>query len=133
MTDFEYAVFRRVETKVKEKHHNALVLCEYSPEPPSLPCVMFTQSDNRTYENSQLGDGIDHHVSVMYSADAYSSKMGGGQAECKSILSAVDEAMRSIGFQRTMDSPMDNMNRTISRRVARYSGVIGEDGIVYRK
>lgn len=108
------------------------VMPELVAIPPSFPCLAFYEADNQTYQGSQLGDGKDHHVSVMYTAEAFSTLSGDGKHQCKEILRVVDRVMRELGFQRTANLELDNYDRTVSRRVSRYTGIIGENGIVYR-
>lgn len=133
MFDVEPQVFDHVEKAVKLRMPEVAVLPSLVQEPPRFPCLAFYEADNRTYQDSQLGDGVDHHISVMFTAEAFSVAADGGKYICKKILSIVDDELRSIGFQRTTNIEMDNYDRTVSRRVARYTGVVGENGIVYRK
>lgn len=132
MRDFEPYVFSQVENAVKQEMPEVVVLPELVATPPSFPCVAVYEADNSTYQDSQLGDGVDHHVNVMYTAEAFSTLDGGGKYQCKLILQVVDRVMRSMGFQRTASLEVDNYDRTISRRVSRYTGIIGENGIVYK-
>lgn len=132
MLDVEAAVFARVEGAVKEVFPDVHVMPSIVPSPPRFPCLAFYEADNRTYQESQLGDGQDHHISVMYTAEAFSVSEQGGKNQCKQILSVVDDVMRKMGFQRTANMQIDNYDRTVSRRIARYTGVVGEDGVVYR-
>lgn len=133
MIDVESYIFAQVESEVKARYPDASVLPEMNPQPPHFPCLAFYEADNTTYQDSQVGDGTDHHARVMYTAEAFSVSASGAKYECKQILSAVDDVMRRLGFQRTANTELPNYDRTVSRRVARYTGVIGENGIVYRK
>lgn len=133
MFDVEAYIFDKVEREVKTAMPDVTVLPGLEQQPPKFPCLAFYEADNRTYQDSQLGDGTDHHISVMYTAEAFSVSAQSGKYQCKRILSIVDDVMRRMGFQRTANVGIDNYDRTVSRRVARYTGVVGEDGIVYRQ
>lgn len=132
MLDPESVLFTEVAKKARSKFKGIRVYPEETESPASFPCLTFVQSSNTTYRRSLSGDNVENHVSLMYTANAYSNITTGAKQQCKEIISFVDGIMRSYGFVRTMDEQMPNQDRTISRRTARWSGILGKDGFVYK-
>ncbi len=132
MLDPESILFTEIANKARSRFKGIRVYPEETESPAAFPCLTFVQSSNTTYRRSLTGDNIEHHVNLMYTANAYSNITTGAKQQCKEIISFVDEIMRSYGFIRTMDEQMPNQDRTISRRTARWSGILGEDGYIYK-
>ena len=132
MLDPESVLFTEIANKARSRFKGIRVYPEETESPAAFPCLTFVQSSNTTYRRSLTGDNIEHHVNLMYTANAYSNITTGAKQQCKEIISFVDEIMRSYGFIRTMDEQMPNQDRTISRRTARWSGILGEDGYIYK-
>lgn len=132
MLDPESVLFTEVAKKARSRFKGIRVYPEETESPAAFPCLTFVQSSNTTYRRSLTGDNVEHHVNLMYTANAYSNITTGAKQQCKEIISFVDEIMRSHGFIRMMDEQMPNQERTISRRTARWSGILGEDGYVYK-
>lgn len=132
MLDPESSLFTEVAKRARSRFKGIRVYPEETESPAAFPCLTFVQSSNTTYRRSLTGDNVEHHVNLMYTANAYSNITTGAKQQCKEIISFVDEIMRSHGFIRTMDEQMPNQDRTISRRTARWSGILGEDGYVYK-
>lgn len=132
MLDPESVLFTEIAKKMREKYKGIRVYLEETESPAAFPCLTFAQSSNTMYRRSLTGDNVEHHVNLMYTANAYSNITTGAKQQCKEIIAFVDEIMRSYGFIRTMDEQMPNQDRTISRRTARWSGILGEDGYIYK-
>lgn len=132
MLDPESILFTEIANKARSRFKGIRVYPEETESPAAFPCLTFVQSSNTTYRWSLTGDNVEHHVNLMYTANAYSNITTGAKQQCKEITSFVDEIMRSYGFIRTMDEQMPNQDRTISRRTARWSGILGKDGYIYK-
>lgn len=132
MLDPESVIFTEIAKKMREKYKGIRVYPEETESPAAFPCLTFVQSGNTTYRRSLTGDNVEHHVNLVYTANAYSNITTGAKQQCKEIIAFVDYIMRSHGFIRTMDEQMPNQDRTISRRTARWSGILGEDGYIYK-
>lgn len=132
MLDPESILFTEIANKARSRFKGIRVYPEETESPAAFPCLTFVQSSNTTYRRSLTGDKVEHHVNLLYTANAYSNITAGAKQQCKEIISFVDEIMRSHGFMRTMDEQMPNQDRTISRRTARWSGILGKDGYIYK-
>lgn len=132
MLDPESILFTEIANKARSRFKGIRVYPEETESPAAFPCLTFVQSSNTTYRRSLTGDNVEHHINLMYTANAYSNITNGAKQQCKEIIAFVDDIMRSHGFLRTMDEQMPNQDRTISRRTARWSGILGKDGYVYK-
>lgn len=132
MLDPESVIFTKVARFLRASFKGIRVYPEETESPASFPCVTFVQSSNTIHRSSITTDNMENHVNVLYTANAYSNTTHGAKQECKSLIAEIDRVMQSYGFVRIMDEQMPNKDRTISRRTARWSGVVGKDGYVYK-
>lgn len=132
MLDPESAVFTKVANALREKYKGIRVYPEETESPAAFPCVTFVQSGNNIYRRTITSDSVENHVNLLYTANAYSNITSGAKQQCKDMISDIDAIMSSLGFVRTMNEPMPNQDRTISRRTARWTGIFGNDGYVYK-
>lgn len=134
MIDVENEVFNAVATAVRAEYPKAYVVGEYVKTPPKFPCVSLIEMDNQSYQRTEDSGGSEHHVSVMYEVNIYSNKSVGKKSECKAIAALIDEQMMALGFARTMLQPIPNLDdATIYRMVGRYSAVISENKVIFRR
>lgn len=132
--DVESLVISSVLSKLRATFSNIFVSGEIVKAPASFPCVTLAEMDNNTYARSLESDLKEHHANLMYEAQIYSNKLNGKKTECRNIASALDDAMVSLGFVRTYMQPTLNLDdATIYRIVARYQGVVSEDGRIYHQ
>lgn len=114
------------------------IAVSYSSEDnPSLlenqfPHLSVVESNDATYTRTLTSKG-ENHAEKMYSIGVYSNSEGNRQAEAEQIAALVDDEMLSMGFIRRSMTRLSNLNyATVYRISARYSGVVGIDGIIYR-
>jgi len=133
MIDIENMVFNKVSTELKDAFDGISVYGEYVETPSSFPSVNFYEMDNfSSLENAPIKKGEENFANVAYSVDIFSNKSSGKKTEAKAIADVVDEVMLGLGFYRNMRSQTPNVDRTIYRITARYSGKVqkivdGED------
>lgn len=134
MIDIENELFSAVSTVLRKKYPKLYLTGEYVRSPSSFPCASLIEVDNQVYRNSQDSGSLENHVQVLYEVNVYSNKSGGRKAECKDILTAVDEEMSRLGFTRTFLNPVPNENdATIYRMVARYRAIVSKNKTIYRR
>lgn len=133
MNDIENEVYTKVATKLRTEigADKVFVTGEYTPTPPTFPCVYITESDNF---NAGF-DGCNEEIvtGVMYTVEVYSNKHNGRKTEAKSIMKIVDSVMTPLGFTRTLLQQIPNMSdATIYRLTARYTAAV-IDNTIYRR
>lgn len=131
MIDIENEVFSRVSKALKGKFSSVYVTGEYAKTPPTFPAVSLIEMDNTAYEFTRDSGSNENHISVMYEANVYSNKKTGRKTECKSIISALDDEMMSLGFNRTFCEPIPNEDATIYRMTARYRAIVSKNKTIY--
>ena len=132
MLDAESTIFSAALKAVREKYPKAKGYNEETDSPASFPCFTLVESSNITLRKTMTDDNKENHVDLMYTANTYSNLATGAKAQCKEMMSSIDNVMRSYGFVRTMNEQMQNHERTISRRTARWRGILGADGLIYK-
>ena len=133
MVDIENEIFNAVSKQLRAMYKNIFITGEYVKAPPSFPCVSIVEMDNQAYRRTRSTDCVENHAQVMYRINIYSNKVSGKKAECKAILSIVDDVFSGLGFNRMGASPIQNENdATIYRMVAQYRAVISTSKKIYR-
>jgi len=138
MIDCESEIFGAVAQKVRAIYPGMYMTGEYIRAPASFPCVSIEEKNNAVWRNSRDTSSNENHVTVMYEINVYSNKRNGRKAECKAIASVVDDAMKSLGFTRTMLNPIPNLaDATIYRMTGRYTAIIEQDAngdfVIYKR
>ena len=134
MINIENDVFSIVSTKVRESFPDIYMSGEYVKSPPTFPATSLVEMDNTVTTETQTSGENENHASVMYEVNTYSNKIRGKKAECKEIMSVIDNEMLSLGFTRIMMQPVPNMDdATIYRITARYRAVVSKDKTIYRR
>lgn len=130
-----------IENDVFTKVYNAIVTAygpgkvyvtgEYTPTPPSFPCVFIYEADNSNIGFN--GCNIEVVTGVMYTVEVYSNKQNGKKTEAKEIMATVDSILTPLGFTRTMMQQIPNLSdATIFRLTARYTAAV-IDNVIYRR
>lgn len=132
MHDVESAIFTKVASALREQFDGVMVYGEEVEAPAGFPAVTFVMTDSITYKRTMTAENVENHINATFVANAYSNSLTVGKQQCKDMIALIDEIMRGIGFVRTLSEPIPNYERTVSRRVARWNGIIGADGYVYK-
>lgn len=134
MIDIETEVFNILTAQVRKKYPKIFITGEYVKSPPSFPCVSLVETDNQIYRSTSSTDYIENHAQILYELNVYSNKTRGKKAECKDIISLIDEQMGRLGFTRTIMTPVPNENdATIYRMVARYRAIVSKENVIFRR
>ena len=137
MIDCENQLFTIVAKQLRAACPGIYVTGEYVRAPARFPCVSIEERDNSVWRNSRTND-VEVHAAIMYEINVYSNKTTGKKQECKAIVQVADEAMRKMGFTRTMLTPIQNLaDATIYRMTGRYSGIVAQTGdndfLIYKR
>lgn len=135
MIDIENIVFNQLATALRAAYGQTFFVAgEYVRAPASLPAVTIEEKANSVYRRSQDSSGDENHARIMYEVNVYSNKPVGKKAQCKEILSLIDNEFRALGFIREMRNSIPNLeDATIYRLVARYTAVVSKDNKIYRR
>ncbi len=134
MVDIENEVFNTVATALRAEIPSIFVSGESVAAPASFPCATLVEMDNSTFMRTLDSTLAENHATVMYQAEAFSNLTSGKKAQCKLIMSIIDEQMLGMGFVRVGGGPqeMPNADKTKYRMVARYRAIVSANSTVYR-
>lgn len=133
MNMIENEVFTLVYNKLNTQYGaNAIFITgEYTPTPPSFPCVYIYEADN--FNDDFNGSNVETVTGVMYEVEVYTNKVNGKKSQAKGIMSVIDGVLTPLGFTRTLMQVIPNMNdSTIYRLTARYTAAV-IDNVIYRR
>lgn len=132
MTDIENIIIDKVDTALNTAGYKDIVGTSYQDVPANFPWVFFEQSDSYEDVAKHNSTRTNNHEYVVYEADIYSNKNNGAKAECKAILSVIDQEMASLGFSRTTAQPMKPMSEMYKARLfVRYRATIDSNKFIY--
>ena len=133
MIDYENEVFTALAERLRSEVEGITVDSVPNYAPSSFPHANIVEADNYAYRASQDTASNENHVNVMYEITAYSNRQGAKKRECKKIISVCDAVMDELGFTRTGLTPVTIDEGSKMRMVARYTAVIGKNGLIYRR
>lgn len=133
MIDVESMVLTRIKKRVCSEFPNASFTSEEVRSSSEFPLVSVVETDNYTYENTIDSSSNENHAVIVFEVDAYSNKTTKKKTECKEIFALVDNEMLAIGFVRTMKNVIRDEDATVYRIKGRYTAVVSEEKIFYRR
>lgn len=134
MIDIESELYTIIATAVRTAYPNAFVTQEYVARPAKFPAVYIREADNTTRAASQTNAMEEQVADVMYEVNVFSNKADGKKAECKAIISLIDEKFQFLGFTRMYLNTVPNLyEATIYRMQARYTASVSKDKTIYRR
>lgn len=138
MNDIEPAVF----TAIKELfaalgatacHGRVTVRSTFRGVTEDLPLCTVEETDSAVHTPTLDSGGKENHTRLTYEVSIYSNSKTDKRGEARAILSAADGVLQGFGFTRVYCRPTPNLaDASIFRLTARYEGVLGTDGVVYR-
>ena len=131
MIDYEVKIFNRFYARVAPLcAENKVVSTVISKAPTALPAVSLIEMDNRTVRERQSSSLKENYAQITYQLEVYAST----KRKCREVLSAADEAMIAMNFNRLSGQYVNNPDNTkVFRYVARYEAIIDEYGNLYRR
>jgi len=131
--DAEARIFSEAKAALTAAFPTIFVTGEKVSAPPSFPAVSIVEISNSSYTRSQTEESKEHHASVAYEIECFSDLKTGRKSQCRAIAGVADAVMLGLNFTRNMLSPVGNAQADIARYVGRYTAVISEDGMLYRR
>ena len=134
MIDIETEVFEILQPIVLAAYPDALVVPEEVRQSVQFPAVSIVQMDNLVYPLTMDSGSIEHDAEVVFEINVYSNLLNGKKAECKAIMTLIDDKLTFMGFRRMFLNPTPNMNdATIYRMTGRYRALVSKDKTIYRR
>ena len=133
MIDLESEVMTLIYNAVHPTYGTAKFESVLNLSPSSFPCVCVEELDNTTLRSSADSGSNERHVSVTYEINIFTNDVSGKKAAAKNIMTLIDNAMISHGFERTTRAPFSLDNGTKYRLLARYQASVSENHTIYRR
>ena len=133
MIDIENELFDALASKLRTKFTGISVYGEDVRTPSSFPSASILEADNYTLRRTQDSGSNENHAVLMYEVNVYSNKTTGKKSECKAIFSEIDKYLLGLGFSRLMKRPMTMDEATIYRMMGRYTAVVSQEHVIYRR
>lgn len=134
MIDYCNEIFSTVASGVRAAHSGATVSGEYTRKPSSFPAVTLDEIENVTVGALVDSSDVEKFVGVSYRLQVFSNLTNGKKAEARAIFATADKVMLGLGFRRTTYTTTPEIyDSTIYSVQATYEGIIGADGVVYKR
>jgi len=129
----EPLIFTRISTVLRDTFSGILVTGEKLSAPSQWPAVSIVEMSNSTYTRSLDAEQREHHNNLYYEVEIFSNLSTGRKSQCRQIASVIREEFTKLNFTCSMLSPIPNAGSGIARYVGRFSGVVSEEGWLYRR
>lgn len=126
-------MFTKVKTALTKQFPNITVESVTTYSPSKIPFVCIEETDNYSYLPTRDTSSNENHATVVYEVNAYSNKTSRKKSECKAIIAVVDKIMIGLGFTRNTKKPINLDDATKYRIFARYTAVVSNANIIYRR
>ena len=134
MIDVEVDLFDEIARAILAEHPEAYVSSEHVEAPPQFPAVSIIETTNVANEEAEDSSGEEVMAALTYTANVYSNSQSSAKQECKAILNVIDRRMRLCNMTRVMSSAVDNArDPTVYRMIARYTGLVDRNLVMYRR
>ena len=129
MIDVELDVFNAVYNDVAPLCARNGFRSVYTPNPTAFPTVTLYEMDNRTDRKLNSTSDFEDFAVLTYEAHVYATS----KAECRTVFSALDEALTRRNFNRFSGAYTPNLNNSqVHEYVARYQVRVSNDGCLSR-
>lgn len=133
MIDIENEVMTLIYNAVHPTYGSAKFESVLNLSPSVFPCICVEELDNSTRMSTADSGSNERYINVTYEINIFTNDVSGKKAAAKNILSLIDSAMVSHGFERTMRNPFSLDNGTKYRLLARYQASVSENHTIYRR
>lgn len=119
------SVYTYLRNALVDAHEGIYVTSRREPVTSSFPAIRVAEtSRSRTQQYATLANDDDQYMSV-FEAEIFSNKRNGALSEAYGILDTVESAFKRLGYFETFCEPIDNIDPSIFRLLARFTKQIG--------
>lgn len=121
----EILVFSKIANRLRTENPGIFVTGDDTTSPATFPAVVIVEADNSVVQRMRLAaPDIEQAASLLYEVNIYTNRVGYKRLDAKEIMQIIDEEFASMGFTRTLCTPISNLqDASIYRLLARYTGV----------
>ena len=125
MTYSRKAVYSYVRNAIVASHSGAYVTARIEPVPKNFPAIHLTEMNRVRTERYATLANDDQQYDSTFQAEIFSNEQNGAVEEAYSILETVESAFKTLGYFENFCQPIDNVDPSIFRIVARFTRQIG--------
>lgn len=119
------AVYTAVRNAVATDHPTAYITSTFVAKPASFPAVFARQNGRYQPRRNVTLAHDDNQWRDTFELQVFSNLSGGAQSEAYGIFDSADAEMKRLGYILDLCEPIDNIDATIFRLVARWHRVTG--------
>lgn len=125
MTYSRKAVYSYVRNAIVASHSGAYVTARIEPVPKNFPAIHLTEMNRVRTERYATLANDDQQYDSTFQAEIFSNEQNGAVEEAYSILETIESAFKTLGYFENFCQPIDNVDPSIFRIVARFTRQIG--------
>lgn len=133
MIDCEPEIFTMIATTLREKFPGITVYGETVLSPSEFPCACIEEADNYSYIPTRDTGSNENHAVIVHEVNVFSNKAVGKKTECKKIFETITDIYIGLGFTRSTRKPINLGDAAKYRLFGRFTAVISEDNVIYRR
>lgn len=134
MIDIYDRVFAYVYEAVKKLNAEAEVYDAFSQIPPKFPCVTVQELNNTTTASIIGTRNKEKLARISYQIDVFSNANTGRRRECTELMSAINDALIMLNFERVSMQPVPNyLDADVYRITARFEVIADNKNNTYRR
>lgn len=132
--DIESQVFTEVTEALEAADPAVYTIGAPEDVPERLPCVCIYEASNTPHENSRETENSEVLSDLEYQVDVYTNDVNGKVARAKVLRNTVAEYFKSIGFTRSLATPLPNYSDpSIYRYTMRFYASMNAKKQTYRR
>lgn len=130
MTYTREAVYTYVRNAIVAAHSGAYVTARREPVSKTFPAIRLSEV-NRTRPQSYatLANDDEQYVST-FEVEIFCNEQSGALATAYSVLETIEDAFKRLGYFENYCQPVDNIDPSVYRIVARFSRQIGMADVI---
>ena len=130
MTYSVNGIFDYVKRSILASHSEAYVTSRREPIPRAFPCVEIRQFNKNRQINAVTLDMKDRQYITIFEVQIFSNSQNSALSEAYALEETVETAFNNLGYRVTFCQPIDNIDPSIFRIIARFERVIGMGDIL---
>lgn len=119
-------VYTKARAAVLERYSSAYLTSMYEPIPSSFPAVSIRSVGRSTPAQNVSLNNTENVQEWTIEVQVCSNLKNAQKSEADSILSIIEQSMKSMFFVETSASPVDNADTNIYRLVARFRRIVAD-------
>ena len=130
MTYSRESVYSYVRNAIVASHSGAYVTARREPVPKNFPAIELTEMNRVRTERFATLANDDEQYDSTFQAEIFSNAQNGALEEAYSILGTIESAFKRLGYFEIFSEPIDNIDPSIFRIVARFTRQIGMADVI---